>query len=56
MSDFFGLAKRITRAAFPQPEAEADPMDAPWDYLMEYEADPIQEQEKQEPYPNQNFD
>lgn len=46
MTDYFDLAKRITRAAFPQPEAEADPMDAPWDYLMEYEAEPIPEPEE----------
>lgn len=35
MSDFFDLAKRITRAAYPT--SQADPMDAPWDYLLDCE-------------------
>lgn len=48
MSDYLDLMKQITRAAYPAPEAQADPMEAPWDYLMEYEREPIPQEDEDE--------
>lgn len=39
-SEYFELAKKMTRAAYHAPATQADPVEPDWDYLLDQEREP----------------